>query len=395
MNNTQVVTEFAGRYGNVSFLELVFQQIWKEAATVDRVFFTEEGQSIRVLDGGDWNRLEGPDFRNAEIEVGGERRFGDIEVHLDASDWAMHHHDKDANYRRVILHVYLFDSRHGGNDRKELPMAHLCFLPYLEQDIEAYAEEMDLRASMPSRWKTVADPEEMAGLAIEEKRAWAVNASHERWVMKKRFAALRFTRLSEKAAWHESVLDALGYRRNRRAMYQIAQTFPLPCWRVKDFSVEQAFQSQSSLWKLRGQRPANHPLKRMKQYHQVCLQNPEWWKDLQTLSLLDMSSLMESLSNIPIAQLRETMRTSSLRKEIQAIFANEWNGTFLDTLIVDVVLPVCSILHVQDYFPLWFIWYSGNFPEKWKQEIMETKLIDGRQYPAANGWNQAWITTKS
>ncbi len=49
--------------------------------------------------------LAGPDFLNAQIIIGEQRWAGNIEIHLKASDWYAHHHQTDANYSSVILHV--------------------------------------------------------------------------------------------------------------------------------------------------------------------------------------------------------------------------------------------------------------------------------------------------
>ncbi len=63
------------------------------------------GERIVVLAAGTWNVEEGPDFRNAEIEIDGVRRVGDIEIHRRAGDWFAHGHECDGRYANVVLHL--------------------------------------------------------------------------------------------------------------------------------------------------------------------------------------------------------------------------------------------------------------------------------------------------
>ena len=63
---------------------------------------------ILVIHTGAWNRFApGPDFRNACIRIGELTWFGDVEIHVKASDWFKHKHHLDPNYQNVILHVVM------------------------------------------------------------------------------------------------------------------------------------------------------------------------------------------------------------------------------------------------------------------------------------------------
>ena len=63
-------------------------------------------QPIQLINRGTWNKYEpGPDFRNACIQLGDITWYGDIEIHIHASDWHKHKHHLDPNYANVILHV--------------------------------------------------------------------------------------------------------------------------------------------------------------------------------------------------------------------------------------------------------------------------------------------------
>lgn len=62
-------------------------------------------QAIQVLRCGYSNTNAGPDFLQAQVKVGTETWCGSVEIHLRASDWLRHRHDRDARYDQVVLHV--------------------------------------------------------------------------------------------------------------------------------------------------------------------------------------------------------------------------------------------------------------------------------------------------
>ena len=44
-------------------------------------------------------------FLNAQLKIDGQTWIGNVEIHLKASDWYLHNHEKDLNYDAVILHI--------------------------------------------------------------------------------------------------------------------------------------------------------------------------------------------------------------------------------------------------------------------------------------------------
>jgi hypothetical protein len=51
------------------------------------------------------NVNSGPDFFNAQLSIGTQMWAGNVEIHVKSSDWYVHHHETDAAYDSVILHV--------------------------------------------------------------------------------------------------------------------------------------------------------------------------------------------------------------------------------------------------------------------------------------------------
>lgn len=66
---------------------------------------TSEGSQLAVLSPGVHNFSSGPDFFNSQLVIGEQKWAGNVEIHLNSSDWYVHHHQTDTNYDNVILHV--------------------------------------------------------------------------------------------------------------------------------------------------------------------------------------------------------------------------------------------------------------------------------------------------
>ena len=66
---------------------------------------TFDGQEIEIIRTGERNRDAGPDFINAKIRIGKTLWAGNVEVHMNSSDWYKHNHQNDKSYSNVILHV--------------------------------------------------------------------------------------------------------------------------------------------------------------------------------------------------------------------------------------------------------------------------------------------------
>ena len=66
---------------------------------------TQCGEALEVLNVGQHNQHDGPDFLLAEIKWKQLRWSGSVELHLKSSDWYRHLHHKDPAYDNVILHV--------------------------------------------------------------------------------------------------------------------------------------------------------------------------------------------------------------------------------------------------------------------------------------------------
>ncbi|NWJ50400.1 MAG: DUF2851 family protein [Bacteroidetes bacterium] len=70
---------------------------------------TTLNEPIEVIETGFHNHDSGPDFLNAKIKIGHTTWVGNIEIHVNASDWITHAHHLDKAFQNVILHVVFND----------------------------------------------------------------------------------------------------------------------------------------------------------------------------------------------------------------------------------------------------------------------------------------------
>ncbi|MDW8311084.1 MAG: DUF2851 family protein, partial [Verrucomicrobiales bacterium] len=86
--------------------ERFLQLVWFHQRLARDRLRSFDGQRVRVLHPGFWNREAGPDFRQAVVQFEDEPpRAGDVEVDLHPAGWRGHRHDENPAYQAVCLHV--------------------------------------------------------------------------------------------------------------------------------------------------------------------------------------------------------------------------------------------------------------------------------------------------
>lgn len=85
--------------------EAFLHYIWQHQLFSSNDLFTSCQEKIEIISPGVCTALDGPDFFNAQLIIGTQLWAGNVEIHIKASDWYAHHHEKDSRYDSVILHV--------------------------------------------------------------------------------------------------------------------------------------------------------------------------------------------------------------------------------------------------------------------------------------------------
>ncbi|MBL7847860.1 MAG: DUF2851 family protein [Cyclobacteriaceae bacterium] len=85
--------------------ESFIQHLWSLQYFDKTNLLTTHGEQVEIFEPGQLNRDAGPDFSNARLRIGDIQWVGNVEIHLNSSGWYEHHHEADASYDTVILHV--------------------------------------------------------------------------------------------------------------------------------------------------------------------------------------------------------------------------------------------------------------------------------------------------
>ena len=115
-------------------MEYMLHYAWQHRIFPLGQLCTEDGKEIDVISVGRHNSDAGPDFLGAQLKIGGMTWVGNVEIHLRSSDWYRHHHDVDAAYDNVILHVV-------ADADCEVKTSKGLVIPQLKLDIPAYVQE--------------------------------------------------------------------------------------------------------------------------------------------------------------------------------------------------------------------------------------------------------------
>ena len=86
-------------------MEELLRYVWRHRLFPLSPLKTIDGLPVEVIDPGLPNPNAGPDFSGAKVVIDGTKWAGNVELHMKASDWFLHHHDEDERYDSIILHV--------------------------------------------------------------------------------------------------------------------------------------------------------------------------------------------------------------------------------------------------------------------------------------------------
>ncbi len=280
--------------------ERLLQAVWQHQRLLRDQIKSSDGQSVRVLHPGFLSVEGGPDFRGASVQFGDSPpQSGDVEVDLRSSGWRAHGHDRNPAFKGVILHVVWECERPAAGAPPTLALRQVLDAPLGElslwlggEGVQGLPEEFRGRCCAPLR---ELDAEQQAELLHQ--------AAHVRL----RSKAAQFEARARQAGWEQSLWEglfrALGYKHNMWPMQRLAELRPrwaarssgpralqarlfgisglLPVeltraesgadsylrriwdqwWRERDEFSDCIL--PRTLWRLHGQRPANHPQRRL------------------------------------------------------------------------------------------------------------------------------------
>ena len=106
--------------------EELLQYLWQHKIFMQNELKTTDGRDIHIISPGMMHHDAGPDFKQAVIRINDIIWAGDVEIHVNGSDWYRHHHQNDEKYKSVILHVvYNADMEIVRQDKEYIPTLEL------------------------------------------------------------------------------------------------------------------------------------------------------------------------------------------------------------------------------------------------------------------------------
>jgi hypothetical protein len=176
---------------------------------------TESGDVLRVIYPGKTSDAPGSDFQDAVIHINRRTLKGNIELHVNASDWHKHEHDRNPAYNGVVLHVAW---------RRDCPEAIVLqngtIIPSVSLD--TYLQNDTTRASggkVPCSGIALNSPEKL----IQILDAAGTARFHEKAGHFQRQLQHQETGQS----LYQGIMTALGYARNQDPFQELATKIPL------------------------------------------------------------------------------------------------------------------------------------------------------------------------
>ena len=194
---------------------------------------TTKGESIQILNSGQYLQLSGPDFFNAQLIIGNQKWAGNVEIHLKSSDWYVHNHEKDSNYDSVILHVvWEHDVPIFRKDNSEIPT--------LELKEHVLLSDLHKYQSLLSQKSWIYCENEIGNVDDFIFKNWQERLFFERLERK---SQLIFELAETSNQDWEAVLFCLlvknfGLNTNGEMFYKIAKSIPFSVVRKESFSLE-------------------------------------------------------------------------------------------------------------------------------------------------------------
>ena len=245
---------------------------------------TTRGEMVEVVHFGEWNRESGPDFKGVlfRFEKGGEK-IGDLEVDWDARDWERHGHATNPAFASVQLQLFVSHPVETAFartvDHREVAQARL--------EIEGVGVSSSPSISQPVDLKS-------ARVMIDEAAEFRLRAKHSA------FESATALHGPERALFY-TLASGLGYKNNSTPFLLAAQRIGLRdagssvgealLFGVAGFLEPRSFDDAdeitrrylkplwdhwwtvrdalsrlvlpSSIWKMSGLRPSNHPHRRL------------------------------------------------------------------------------------------------------------------------------------
>ncbi|GGC47475.1 hypothetical protein GCM10011386_44510 [Parapedobacter defluvii] len=310
--------------------EDLFHFIWKYRLFQTTQLVTVSKKALTILDTGCHNRDAGPDFIAARLRIGETEWAGNIEIHVRASEWDIHKHDRDRAYNNVILHVvYEYDKiicREDGTFPETLVLKPLIPSYILSK----YRELMSGMYWIPCEKLIHRVPD-------IHRSQWLSRLLIER--LEQKVSAIYALLTQQRGSWEDTcylwAARSFGFKVNTQAFEQLARILPqtiLAKHKQDPQAIESLFFGQAglleetefsdvyprklqqeyrylrqlyslipmdaSIWKFLRTRPSNFPSIRIAQFAALCLRSAHLFSEL--IDAHDISKIKSLFTELPV-----------------------------------------------------------------------------------------------
>lgn len=256
--------------------EALLQWVWETLQFNVQDLTLRNGKKLQILDPGQLNETDGPDFKQAVLLIDNMKWYGDVELHLKETGWYEHEHHTDPNYNSVILHVVTEDnSVHPIRREEGTRPFHLNLKPYINQDLQYLIERFHQKRELPCGGSL--------SFLNSEVFARQLQKAHREYFEQKVDDLLEWfdPGLLPSVAWKRMLVkayfDGLGITHNRSAMRQLCDELYTKVDRDSSLSslikrareisgfITAKASSSTIQWKRKSCRPNNRPEVRVRQ----------------------------------------------------------------------------------------------------------------------------------
>ena len=342
--------------------------VWKNQLFDKADLCTVNNEKIHIIDVGEQNTNAGPDFLNAKIKIDSLTWAGNVEIHINSSDWKKHKHQNDKAYNNVILHLVYNDDKTIKTEKGEIPQTlelnNRLDLEILTkyQKVFNQKESVLCASYLPSvddaLWYDVLRKlsiERFANKVIEIEESLSKTTNDLEWVL------------------FSLIAQCLGLKVNKQAMQMLSQSIPFKVLRkyqansfqfsallfgqagflegdLKDeypAKLQQEYQYlkhkhslvplEKFVWKFMRLRPASFPAIRIAQLHTI-MSKPQFYSKIKhAINYKEIKGLLN-------VELSEYWDTHYVFDKLSVDKKKKLGAATLDVIIINAIVPLYFLI---------------------------------------------------
>lgn len=278
--------------------------IWKNNYFNFNSKFTVDGELLEVINPGNFNSDSGPDFFNAKLKLNQTIWAGNVEMHINSSDWYKHGHQTDPAFDNAILHVVVNDDQPAFNSKgRRIPTLIIEYPDALEWQL--------LHLMGSGKW--IPCEETFSTFDSFTKSMWMSNLMIERLEQKSTMVNNLVSQAngSWEEAFYQSVARSFGLKVNALPFELLAKSTPL---KILAKHKNNLFQIESILF---GQSGLIYNLEVKDDYSKALIKEYEYLKHKFNISPINrelwkyLRMRPTAFPNIRIAQFSSLIHSSS------------------------------------------------------------------------------------